>query len=520
MAKGRPKGSKNKVKTTNEAKASAKTGNINIHIETDKVRKRKYTKRNTKKEVVPMPIPINYGAIQTYQNHDYNKVTPSFGMPFQMPGTINGNDGEFVKNVINQIEGPTYNGPTYNNQPQTNKEEQKQIENQIIPTEDTTQTIGDVGNFLTGAGTALGAGIYLAETVNPGVTQRTIESTGSKIKRGASKIKAGGYKLGGKMTGKSNLLNSGVQAIGNLFKGKKKGDYSRLDDSSHGFTSNSLSTSFSPFKREQNARIENAMTPDNYATAATPSQSRILDTFSNTSKKKKPQFTPDARVDNKVEQAKLMKEMQGRYSAKLESASKINPRDPSPFKKNNPKTLIKGLIRPQDPSPLVKFTPIPQSSPSPASLLGDNRVVSRASSRASSRGGNSPVGQNIINQFTPGPEIMQHVNSPASRVSSRASSRASSRGGNTMISEATTLQPMQNSHHPRYKKGYETRKKHGKGEPFTKDTDFNDPYNQGYFGKITPNTFERHVNRTPPNRNERHGGKGNTHAKKKDKDKK
>jgi hypothetical protein len=96
------------------------------------------------------------------------------------------------------------------------------------------------------------------------------------------------------------------------------------------------------------------------------------------------------------------------------------------------------------------------------------------------------------------------------------SAKKSTRRESSMLSEATTKLPGQLSHTPAYKKGYYTRRlevlKSTKGKPFNKDTDMNDDYNKGYYGKISPNTFEQYVNRTPPPRQERHGNKGNQNA--------
>ena len=311
MPRGRPKGSTNKPKTKtttkttdDNAEASAKIGNINIHIETDHEEKTRKPRRRTKivKEMVPTPVypKPNYtssqlgGHVMNTNTHFANNSAAS---------DYAASSGMDPMTVVNNIEGPTYEAPTYNNNPNINpvfnnqaqelkpaeqkkeekkqeneqKQEQAQTEEQVKPkTESSALTADKMQEMLDNdawrdfamntaantAGTVGGvAGLAAANSVykNKDAIGETLGNVGKTVLNTLSGL-VGGKK--GKVKAPKPQKPPRQTRTQRLMNNKRSDGYSALRDtsttnSSSGFTGNSDSASYDQYRERVNNMVPN-----------------------------------------------------------------------------------------------------------------------------------------------------------------------------------------------------------------------------------------------------------------------
>lgn len=229
MPKGRPKGSKNKPKTISTAKNSVKNmGNITIKIDNSSPKHSPKRRRRTKiiKELVPVEVQPkpNYASSQL-TGHKLNGI--SNAMPEAAPRASYSGGRFDVPTIINNIEGSTSNSISNTGQMRdvtTNEAKQEQTQTQLQPAQPVAEAEGSGYNLRDftedvayGTG-AVGGVMFMADSMNPGVTSRTAGKIGGGIKSAGKGVFSKG-KSGA--AGVANLLGKGVQAVGNKLGGRR-----------------------------------------------------------------------------------------------------------------------------------------------------------------------------------------------------------------------------------------------------------------------------------------------------------
>jgi hypothetical protein len=291
----RPKGSKNKPRTTATAKATV--GNINIRIDTDHEEKKRKPRTRTKiiKEMVPTPVypKPNYTSSQL-SGHAMNSNNH---LGDNTPNYMSSSGGDPMS-VVQHIEGPTYQGPTYNNnpvntsnpvntnnpvntfEPVINGSNENQGQEKEKKTEEVAKTEEQVKpNTESSALTADKMEDMLDSDAWRDFAMNTGANTAGTI---AGVAGLGGvsyaYKNRGKVKGK---ISGAFKSLNKTFNNKFRGGYSQLERtassasnaSSSGFTGNSTGGSLANMRRALSERIKRGesrrgdTSPSNYATS-------------------------------------------------------------------------------------------------------------------------------------------------------------------------------------------------------------------------------------------------------------